>query len=97
MSLAGEWIELEVTLDFDRTLGVAKAGEAFAAGMSGSPIVGLDGSAIGVVSGSTVRLVSIATESTPEVLKFGDSDPQPCIAYCLPPRLAISAKPTGRR
>jgi hypothetical protein len=95
MSLTGEWIELEVRLCSDLTLDVANAGKAFASGMSGSPIVGVDGSAIGVVSGSTVRLVSIATESAPRVWdwKLGDDgDSQPCIAYCLPPRLGISPR-----
>jgi hypothetical protein len=93
MSLTGEWIELKVRL-VDVGLWVAKAGEKFAGGMSGSPIVGLDGAAIGVVSGHTTQLMSLASDHSGEVWAPVDT-PQPCIAYCLPPRLAISAKPTG--
>jgi hypothetical protein len=89
-SLTGERIELKVRLGFDDMLWVAKAGEKFAGGMSGSPIIGLDGAAIGVVSGHSTQLMSLGSDSSGEVWAPVDT-PQPCIAYCLPPRLGISA------
>jgi Trypsin-like peptidase domain len=94
LSLDGRWIDLKVKwrkwLSYGH-LWVVAAGEKFAGGMSGSPIVTHDGAAIGVVSGSTRQLTSFASGGAGEVWAPVDS-PQPCIAYCLPPRLGISTK-----
>jgi hypothetical protein len=94
LALDGRWIDIQVRRDWSGRLWVARAGEKFAGGMSGSPIIALDGTAIGVVSGDAKHLCASPDDPTVPIWRPVDT-PQPCILDCLPPRLGLSGASRG--